>query len=740
MKNITLQVGGMSCSACSNSLEKFLKKQPGIIDASVNLVLACVSISYEDNLKLSDLNDYITKSGFIPEGIYQIQNDKKFYQKELRLLIIFGILSIIIMYLAMGEMLDLPVIHFLSPMHHPLIFGIVMLILIIPYLIYGWPIFKSGIKNIIYLSPNMDTLITIGVASSFLYSFINWFIYVIGQTSEMPSLYFEAVAMVILFVKIGRFIDLKAKEKTKDAIRELVQITPQFAKIKTDEGIKEITIDEVAISQALIGLTGERIAVDGVVESGTCHIDEAFLTGESKPVKKEKGDKVVAGSIILSGEITYIAQRIGKESTISEIVRLVVSATNTKAKIARIADRISLFFVPTIILIAILTLAGYLAFQYPFAQAMNAFVSVLVVACPCALGLATPLAIVISEGVLARSGILVKKSTTLEAALKIDTVIFDKTGTLTCGNLRIAEMHEYVPNMMPYACSLEAKSTHPIASTFVNFAKENNITTLEATDVEVVMGMGLKGMIEGHQVMMGNAKLLAQFKIDNPYQEDELSLQQKGNSIVYLVVDGVITNLIGINDVIRTSAYQIIAELKARNIEVMMLTGDNEPTAMIVASELGITNVKSNVLPNEKISVVEELINSGHQVMMVGDGINDAPALALSTIGVSISSGTDIASNASDVILMKNDLSDLIYLIDASHKTMINIKENLFWAFFYNLLMIPLAIGLFTKYGLTLNPMLASLGMTCSSLCVIINALCLFKIIKRKDTKNETSE
>ena len=739
MKNITLQVGGMSCSACSNSLEKYLKKQPGILDASVNLVLACVSIDYEDTLKLSDLNNFITKAGFIPEGIYQIQNDKKYYQNELKWLIIFASLSVVIMYIAMGEMLGLPMIPLLSKIHHPLLFGIVMIILIIPYFIYGWSIFKNGIKNIIYLSPNMDTLITIGVIASFTYSFINWLLFVLGVKAELMNLYFESIAMVIVFVKIGRFIDMKAKEKTKDAIRELVQITPQFAKIKANGEIKEITIDEVEIDQALVGLAGERIAVDGVVESGSCHIDEAFLTGESKPVKKQAGDKVVAGSIILNGEITYLAKAIGKDSTISEIVRLVVSATNTKAKISRIADRISLFFVPTIIAIAIISFCGYLIFKYPLSNAMNAFVSVLVVACPCALGLATPLAIVISEGILARGGILVKKSTTLEQAYKIDTVIFDKTGTLTCGKLQIASNYEFVPNMMAYACSLEAKSTHPIASCFVSYAKDNQITLMEATDINAIPGMGLSGVIDNHQVIMGNAKILEHYQIDNPYQQQENMLLEAGNTIVYTIVDGEITNLIGINDVIRESAYSIIQTLQNKGIEVIMLTGDNDQAATLVATKLGIKNVKSNVLPSEKIEVVEGLLSEGHQVMMVGDGINDAPALAKSTIGVSIKSGTDIASDASDVILMKNDLSDLVYLIDASLKTMINIKENLFWAFFYNLLMIPIAIGLLSGYGLTLNPMLASLGMTCSSLCVIVNALCLFKLIRKKENKDETT-
>ena len=439
MKNITLKVGGMSCSACSNSLEKFLKKQEGIIDASVNLVLACAEISYDDKLTINDLNTFIKKAGFIPEGIYRIQDDERSFKNKFIFLMIYLGLSIIFLYLSMGHMINLPIPKILDIDANPKIFGITLLILTLPYIIYGFDIFKSGIKNIFYLSPNMDTLVTLGFIASFVYSTINLSLLLTNKTGTANNLFYDSCAIVIFFVKLGRFIDLKAKQKTKDAVKGLVQITPKYAKLKKDQEITEVTIDEIHENDILVAAAGDKIAVDGFVVNGKCYVDESFITGESMPVKKESSNNVIAGSLVTDGMIEYSATRIGKDSTISEIVHLVVDATNSKAKIARIADVVSLFFVPTIISIAILTTIIYLIIGKEFNYCMNIFVSILVVACPCALGLATPLAIVISEGVLAKKGILVKKSTTLEKAAKIDTIIFDKTGTLTNGKLIISD-------------------------------------------------------------------------------------------------------------------------------------------------------------------------------------------------------------------------------------------------------------------------------------------------------------
>ena len=728
MKHITLKIGGMTCSACSNSLEKFLKKQPGIIDATVNLVLACASITYEDNLKVQDINNFIKRSGFEPLGLFKLDDETKTFKVKYILLISYSILSIIFLYISMGHMFGLPLFKFIDMNINPKNYAICLFILTIPYLLYGLNIFKAGIKNIFYLSPNMDTLVTIGVFSSFIYSTINTILLLLDKQNTIHNLYFESSAIVIFFVNLGRVIDSKAKSKTKEAIKGLVQITPTMALLKTDDGFKEITIDEVKPSDILVARTGDKIAVDGVIINGNGYCDESFLTGESKPSKKTIDSKVIAGSIIQNGYIEYKAVKIGKDSTISEIVRLVVNSTNNKANISMVADKVSGYFVPSIILIAIITLIVYLIIGKDINTTLSTFVSILVVACPCALGLATPLAMVISTGELAKRGILTKKSNTLEIVPKIDTIVFDKTGTLTYGKLKISSIIEYQKDYMPYVVSLEAKSSHPIANTFIEYAKTNKIELLDVTDFEVLEGMGLKGTINNKIVYLGNNKILSLLNIVNIFEEDETKLKQKGNTIVYVIIDKIVYSIIGISDVIRNNAKSVIEQLKSRNIDVIMLTGDNKETAEIIADELKIEKVISNVLPKEKLEVIQELINNNKTVMMVGDGINDAPSLTLSTIGVSINSGTDIALDAADVILMHDDLNNIIDLLYISKKTILNIKENLFWAFFYNILMIPIAIGLFRGFGLSLTPMLGGIGMTISSLTVILNALRLKNI------------
>lgn len=721
MKKIILRIGGMSCSACSNGLEKFLKKQNGIINAQVNLVMANATIEYEDHLTINDLNDYIKKAGFQSLGLYKLRDDKKSSQKPL--LIGFGVLSIIYLYISMGSMLNAPIFDFLNPHLHPKVFGVVLLVLTIPYLIYGFKIFKNGFKTIIHLNPNMDTLVTIGVATSFIYSIYNLVRLLMGQVNLVHNLYFESSAIVIYLVNLGRVIDASAKEKTKDAIKDLVQITPESALIKKDNEELTVSIDEVNVDDIVIGKTGMKISVDGVVESGFAYIDESFITGESKPVKKEKGAKVLAGSIILNGYIEYLAKNIGKNSTISEVVRLVVEASNTKPKLAKIADVISGYFVPTIIGIAIITFLVYLIITKDFNTSIMPFVNILLIACPCALGLATPLAIVVSQGTLAKNGIFVKKSETLESAKLIDVVVFDKTGTLTYGLQKINQIINYKDDLSYYmslACSLEAKSTHPISNAFNIYQKEQNLILKDVTDFEEIPGKGLKGVIDDHQIYIGNHKLFSDLNIPNKYLEDEEKIAKRGHTIAYIIVDNEVALLVGLQDKIRPESYELIKRLQELNIEPIMLTGDNKETARLVADEIGIKHIIAEVLPTDKTNFIKQLIDANHHVIMVGDGINDAPALVSSTIGISVYSGTDIAGNAADVILMNDDLTKIIDLLRISKNTIRNIKQNLFWAFFYNILMIPIAIGVLP---IKINPMIAGVGMTLSSLCVTINAL-----------------
>lgn len=733
MKKIILSIDGMTCSACSNGLEKYLLKQDGIINASVNLVMSNALIEYDESkLNQKNIEEFVKKAGFKSLGLYTDIKTKNNAKNNKILFIIFLILAIVLMYVSMGHMVGLPTFEFLNMHTHPISYALALLILTIPFIIYGFDIIKSGFKNLIHRAPNMDTLVAIGVLSSLLYSIYNMYMLIRGDSSYVEHLYFESAAIVIFFIKLGRYIDGVSKDKTKEAIQKLVQITPKDATIKVEGKEKRVTIDEINKGDIVISKPGERISVDGEIIVGKTHLDESFITGESKPIVRTIGDKVIAGSINYDGYIEYKAERIGRDSTISEIVKLVIEATNTKAPIAKIADKVSGYFVPVVIIIAFITFLVYLTLGLGFASAINTFVTILVVACPCSLGLATPLAIVISEGVCATNGILVKKSETLENASKINTIVFDKTGTLTYGTLKIAEILNYSNlsnnELIQLAGSLEAKSTHPISKAFIEYLETNKIKLLNVEKFEDISGYGITGIIDDNTILVGNSKLLDRNNIENNYKEQEGILAEKGNSIIYIVKNSEILGIIGVNDIIRENAKEIVSTLKHTDIDVIMLTGDNEKTAKSIADILEIKNVIANVTPSEKTKIIKDLKEEGKIVMMCGDGINDSPALALSDIGVSVNSGTDIARDSSDVILTKNDLSSIINLINISKKTIKNIKQNLFWAFFYNTLMIPIAIGVLSPFGIAINPMIASLAMVLSSFTVILNALRLKRI------------
>ncbi len=724
MKKIILSIDGMTCSACSNGLEKYLNKQEGIKEANVNLVLANAVINYDEKiLNVEKIEEFVKQAGFKSLGEFKEIKMESKQKKEKIKFIIFTILAVILMYISMGHMLKLPTIEFLNPMTHPTNYMISLLVLTIAFIWYGFDILRNGYKNLIHGTPNMDTLVGIGVIASLGYSIYN--------INHVMNLYFESAAIVIYFIKLGRYVDGISKDKTKEAIQKLVEITPNTAIIKVNGVEKQVTLDEIQKGDIVISKPGEKIAVDGEIILGRAHLDESFITGESKPVAKEIGGKVMAGSINYDGYIEYRAERIGKESTISEIVKAVIEASNTKAPIARIADKVSGIFVPVVILIAILTFFAYLLLGQGIESALITFVTVLVVACPCSLGLATPLAIVISEGVCVKKGILVKKSEILENAQKVNTIVFDKTGTLTYGKLKIVEIINYsnIENnkLIQIVGSIESQSTHPIGKAFVDYMEENKLETLDVENFENIAGFGLKAKIGQDEILLGNAKLLEQNEIENQHVEDEKHLASNGNSIVYVVKNKEIIGIIGINDKVRENIKEIISNLNKNKIETIMLTGDNKQTAEKIANDIGITKVIANVLPKEKANMIGELKKENKFVMMCGDGINDSPALTASDIGVSVNSGTDIAMDASDVVLTSNDLTSILHLINISKKTIRNIKQNLFWAFFYNLLMIPIAIGVLKPFGVSINPMIASLAMVFSSLTVILNALRLKK-------------
>lgn len=720
MKKVILKIEGMSCSACQNRVEKYLNKQEGV-KASVNLVMQQALIEYDDEkISLIDLDRFIDESGYKSLGVYNDKEEEKIDNTKYYL-IILAFIVIFLMYISMSHMLGLPVIPFLSMQKYPINYGITLFLLATPFLIFGFDIIKSGIT--IHKGANMDTLVTIGVLASFVYSFINLILVINGNIAQIEHLYFESSAMIIYFIKLGHYIDKNSKNKTKEAIKELVQITPESALIKTNDGDKEITIDEVKKGDILICKPGMKIAVDGVIVKGNTHLDETFITGESIPAKKKVSDKVIAGSINIDGYIEYEALKIGPDTTISEIVRLVKEATNTKMPIGRIADTISGYFVPAIIIIALLTFVIYLLLGKGIDDSLISFVTVLVVACPCALGLATPLAIVTSVGKCAKEGIIIKTSAILENANKIDIIVFDKTGTLTYGNLRISKIYNYSSHsekeLLCIASSLEKNSIHPISSAFKDYFNDK----IEVSNFKNISGMGLYGQINQKEIYIGNSKLLEKLKIENKYKVDEENLMNDGNSIIYVVENKKIIALIGVMDILRDNAKKVISNLKAMNKDIIMLSGDNEKTAKIIAKKVGIYNVVANVLPQEKEKKIKELISNNHKVMMVGDGINDAPSLVSADIGVSVKSGTDVAGDSADVILINNDLSKIIALLNISHKTIKIIKENLFWAFIYNVLMIPIAVGLFKSLGITISPTIASISMTISSLCVVFNSL-----------------
>lgn len=732
MKKIILSIDGMTCSACSNGLEKYLNKQNGIYEASVNLVMANAVVNYDEKiLNQEKIEKYIKQAGFKSLGVFKELGAEKKNKNERKQFVIFTILAILLMYISMGHSLNLPTIKYLDMHANPVNYAIALLILTIAFLIYGYDILKNGYRNLIHKMPNMDTLIAIGVISSFGYSLYGMYMIFKGNNNYTMSLYFESAAIVIYFVKLGRYIDKVSKDKTKDAIKKLVEITPNEAIIEIDGKQKRVTLDEIKKEDIVIAKPGDKLAVDGEIIEGNAHLDESFITGESKPANKKVGEKVIAGSLNYDGYIKYKAQKIGKESTVSEIVKLVVEASNTKAPIAKIADKISGYFVPVVILISLITFIAYLLLGFDIQQAISSFVTVLVVACPCSLGLATPLAIVVSEGICASKGILVKKSEILENASKINTIVFDKTGTLTYGTLKISNIYNYSnleeKELIQLVGSIEEKSTHPIEKAFTDYMQENKIPKLNVEEIQNIAGYGLIGKINKEKIILGNRKIIEKFNIQNNYLEAEQELALNGNSIIYVAKNEKIIALVGVNDIVRENAKEVINKLNKHNINTIMLTGDNEQTAKNIAEKLGINKVISNVLPAQKAQTIKELKENGNKVMMCGDGINDSPAITSADIGASVKSGTDIAMDSADVILTNNDLNSIFELINISEKTVKNIKQNLFWAFFYNLLMIPIAIGIFKPIGLSINPMIASIAMVCSSLTVIFNALRLKK-------------
>ena len=714
MKNIILNVGGMTCSGCSAGLEKYLNKQDGIFSASVNLVLATVKIEYDENLlDVNKLNKFIGEAGFTSYGEEYNKNKRR---PERLVLLIYTVLTILLMYISMGNMFKIKMPNIIDMHSNPIIYAVSLAVITFLYFIYGFDIIKSGIKNLVNKMPNMDSLIMIGVIVNYLYSLFNMILVFRGDMNGLHHLYFEASAMTILFVKIGRFIDKNNRIKATDAVKGLVSVTPKNAVKLVDGEEKTVTINEISKGDIIVCRPGEKIAVDGIVRKGRTNINEALITGESKPVHKEIGDEVIAGSINCNGYIEYEAVRIGRETNISNIVKMVVEATNSKTEIQKFVDKVSGIFVPAIFIIAVLASILNFVIIRDISIAVNVFVTVLVVACPCALGIATPLAMVVSIGKLSKNGIFIKSSESLEILKDIKNVVFDKTGTLTNGKFSIVEKNISDENMLILQ-SIEFNSKHPIAQSICEFSNFNKI---EVTNFREIEGYGLQADIGNTTYYVGSSKFVKEQCINNIYENDEERFLSKGYTIVYLFNNDGVLGIVGLADTVKDGVKDLIQELKNMNKNIYMLTGDNEASAKIIANEIGIDNVESNLTPKEKLVYVSNMNDDTNSVMMVGDGINDSPSLKSAAIGVSVEGGSDISADSSDIILMNSNIGIISLLLKVGKKTNRIIKQNLFWAVFYNCLMIVIATGLLPIH---INPMIASMAMMMSSLMVVFNSL-----------------
>lgn len=714
MKNIILNVGGMTCSGCSAGLEKYLNKQDGIFSASVNLVLATVKIEYDENLlDVNKLNKFIGEAGFTSYGEEYNKNKRR---PERLVLLIYTVLTILLMYISMGNMFKLMMPNIINMHFNPIIYSISLAIITFLYFIYGFDIIKSGIKNLVHRMPNMDSLIMIGVIVNYLYSLFNMILVFKGYMNGLHHLYFEASAMTILFVKIGRFIDKNNRIKATDAVRGLVSVTPKKAVKLVDGEEKTVTINEISKGDIIVCRPGEKIAVDGIVRKGRTNINEALITGESKPVHKEVGNEVIAGSINCNGYIEYEAVRIGRETNISNIVKMVVEATNSKTEIQKFVDKVSGIFVPAIFILAVLASILNFVIIKDISIAVNVFVTVLVVACPCALGIATPLAMVVSIGKLSKNGIFIKSSESLEILNGIKNIVFDKTGTLTNGKFSVVDKNISDENMQILQ-NIEFNSKHPIAQSICEFSDFNKI---EVTNFREIEGYGLQADIGNITYYVGSSKFVKEQCINNIYGNDEEKFLSNGYTIVYLFNNDGVLGIVGLADTVKDGVKELIQELKNMNKNIYMLTGDNEAAAKIIANEIGIDNVESNLTPKQKLVYVSNMNDDTNSVMMVGDGINDSPSLKSAAIGVSVEGGSDISADSSDIILMNSNIGIISLLLKVGKKTNRIIKQNLFWAVFYNCLMIVIATGLLPIH---INPMIASMAMMMSSLMVVFNSL-----------------
>ena len=732
--NSKFKISGMTCSACANRIEKVVSKMDGVKEANVNFATEKLSVSYDaDAINFGDIKAKVEKAGYklIREDEQKVEEKRKKLDEKGKLLwrlILSLIFAVPLLTITMGHMVGMPLPKIIDPMMNPLNFAIIQLVLTIPVMIIGYKFYYIGYKNLFKLSPNMDSLIAIGTSAAFIYSLYGTYKIYTGDGSYAMSLYYEAAVTILALITLGKYLEAISKGKTSQAIKKLMGLAPKTATIVRDGKELGIPIDEVIVGDIIIVKPGEKLPVDGEVIEGATAIDEAMLTGESIPVEKTVGSKVIGASINKTGFIKYKATKVGKDTALSQIIKLVEDAQGSKAPIAKMADIIASYFVPIVIGLAILASIGWIIAGENGVFALTIFISVLVIACPCALGLATPTAIMVGTGKGAEYGVLIKGGEALEITHKIDTIVFDKTGTITEGKPVVTDIITTTISeneLLSIAASSEKGSEHPLGEAIVKGAEERNIKFKEISNFKAIPGHGIQVEIEGKTILLGNKKLMS----ENSIEVGELGvksdkLANEGKTPMYIAINNKLEGIIAVADTVKPSSKEAIENLHKMGIKVAMITGDNKKTAHAIAKQVGIDIVLAEVLPEDKANEVKKLQEKGNKVAMVGDGINDAPALAQADIGIAIGTGTDVAIESANIVLMKGDLRDVATAIKLSKATIRNIKQNLFWAFGYNVLGIPVAMGVLHIFGgPLLNPMIGAAAMSLSSVSVLANAL-----------------
>lgn len=755
--NVAIPIGGMTCAACARRVEKAVEKVEGVKSVSVNFATEKATVIYEpQKVRLSAMKEAIEKAGYKALEINKVSasdEDRARKQREIRTLwtkfIVSAVFSLPLLYIAMVPMLKvvrLPFPSVLAPMQYPLIYALLELFLVVPVIGVGYRFYTVGYKALIRRSPNMDSLIAVGTTAAVLYSLFNVFQIAEGNFKAVESLYFETAGVIITLILLGKSLEAVSKGRTSEAIKKLMGLAPKTAIIVENGTEKEISIDEVEIGDIIVVKPGAKIPVDGTVLEGHTAIDESMLTGESMPVDKKAGDAVYAASLNTTGNVRFRAEKIGSDTALAQIIKLVEDAQGSKAPIAQLADIVSGYFVPVVCLIALLSgIAWFFGTGGDIKLALTIFISVLVIACPCALGLATPTAIMVGTGKGAENGILIKGGEALETAHKISTIVFDKTGTITEGKPAVTDVLAVngtgEKELLQLTASAEKGSEHPLGQAIVRSAEDTGVKLFDTERFESLTGRGIIAEINKQIILAGNRKLMDEYGISLKGMEEAADkLAEEGKTPMYVALDGKLAGIVAVADVVKESSRAAIDSLHGMGIEVAMITGDNKKTAAAIAKQVGIDKVLSEVLPQDKSNEVRKLQAKGRKVAMVGDGINDAPALAQADIGIAIGSGTDVAMESADIVLMRSDLMDVPTAINLSKRTIRNIKQNLFWAFGYNVVGIPIAAGLLHLLfnGPLLNPIFAAAAMSLSSVSVLTNALRLkrFKPTTKQDKVN----